>query len=601
MRHWAALVFVLGCATTANAQSGRRALAAGGEHYLVADYSGAAPLLARGLDPRAGPLDEAWKQGVQRLADVLLVLRDDSLAATWLRWACRLSLDFEANEDVAPPVVVRAVRAARAYVESTPRDPFVADVEFHWSRAPDSNAAATVRLGAARIPITARVGADQFLRGADSRHLPPGSYEVVVSAPGYLPTRLTVELLPGVETLIRVSLLPETAGALSVAARPWGTVSIDGARIGYTSVAAHRVAPGSHVIRLTRDREPPRDTTVVFNAHQQVRLSWVERRDTTGSGSVDSAFGRLDAGEIERGVEALGDALAPGRPSLRRPVRAHALMRLADAMWSLGARDSARAYLREAIHADPFYSPPSDVFNPDIVAAYDRERRAAVVIGVSGPKDTVLVPLHDTLPIAIAVGRPGEVRLLLRLGVPRPHDSVLAVLPVDSVTIARVALVSTSGRMLPPGAYAIEGQLAAAGSGASALLQLTLERTSVDTNPGASPIPPSMFRPATRKTGVSLRAVRTGVGLGALAVLLSTAVNSKTLSGRSIPPAAVVIGGSITLATVALERPTVADPENVSYNDSLRVAWDTRNRRIAAENAARRAGAPLRIRTAREP
>src|SRR2546429_168097 len=81
-------------------------------------------------------------------------------------------------------------------------------------------------------------------RGAGPRRLPPGSYDVVVSAPGYFPTRLTVELLPGVETLIRVSLLPETAGLLYVTARPWGTLFVDGERVGYTSVAAHHVAPG---------------------------------------------------------------------------------------------------------------------------------------------------------------------------------------------------------------------------------------------------------------------------------------------------------------------------------------------------------------------
>ena len=35
--------------------------------------------------------------------------------------------------------------------------------------------------------------------------------------------------------------------------------------------------------------------------------------------------------------------------------------------------------------------------------------------------------------------------------------------------------------------------------------------------------------------------------------------------------------------------------------DSLRVAWEARNRTIAAENAALLERAPLRIRTGREP
>jgi len=91
------------------------------------------------------------------------------------------------------------------------------------------------------------------------------------------------------------------------------------------------------------------------------------------------------------------------------------------------------------------------------------------------------------------------------------------------------------------------------------------------------------------------------VGLGALALLLSAAVNDRTLSGRSIPPAAALIGGSVALATFALKRPSVRIAENVGYNDSLRVAWDARNRAIAAENAVLLGRAPLRIRTGRAP
>src|SRR2546429_766687 len=442
MRSVRALLLLFIGARAAAAQSGRQALAAGAERPLRANYRGAPPLPAGGLDPQAGPLDHLWKEGVRRLADVLLVLRNDSLAVTWLRWASRLSLDFEVDEDAAPPSVVRAARAARAFVDSTPRDPFVARTEFHWPAALVTEGPGTVRLAAASIPITARIGADQFLRGAESRRLSPGSYDVVVSAPGYLPTRLTVELLPGVETLIRVSLLPETAGLLYVTAWPWGTLFVDGERIGYTSVAAHHVAPGSHVIRLLRDSGPPSDTTIVVAARQQVRLSWVAPHGALGASRVDGAIVKLDAGEIERGAAMLHEALAPDQPSLAPGVRARAFVHLAEVTWSLGARDSARAYLREVARADPFYAPPSDLLNPDLQRAFVRVRQQTAVIGLRGPSDTVLTPLRDTLPIEIAVGRPGEVRLLLRLTVPQPHDSLLAVLPGDRVAIARIPLAA---------------------------------------------------------------------------------------------------------------------------------------------------------------
>ena len=354
MRRCASLtILLLAAAPPALSQTGRPALAAGTERYLLADYPAAVPLLARGLDPKAGPPDRLWRQGVERLADVLVVLRQDALAATWLRWATRLTLDFEVDADVVPPAVVRAAAAARAFVDSTPCDRFVARTEFEWPTAFRADTPGVVRLAAATIPITARIGADQFLRGGESRRLPPGSYDVVASAPGYLPTRLTVEILPGVTTVVGVSLLPETAGILYVAARPWGTLLVDGQRIGYTSVAAHRIAPGNHTVRLQRDHGASTDTTIVVAERQRVRLTWVARRDTTGVGGLDSAFARLDAAEVERGVELLKDLLAPHQPSFPAAVRARdrelspsARHRRADA-----TRTRAHAYADAATRA----------------------------------------------------------------------------------------------------------------------------------------------------------------------------------------------------------------------------------------------------------
>jgi len=601
MRTLAPLILVALTAQPALAQTGRRALEAGTERYLLADYPGAVPLLGMGLDPRAGSTDELWLHGVERLADVLLVLRQDSLAATWLRWATRLAPEFAVNEEVMPPPVVRAARAARAFVDSTPQDRFVAQTTFQWPASFRAGAPGTIRLASANIPITARIGADQFLRGGESRVLPPGSYDVVVSAPGYLPTRLTAEVLPGVTTVVLVSLLPETAGLLYVAARPWGTLFVDGQRIGYTSVAAHRVVPGSHRLRLERDGQPVTDTTIVVAERQPVRLSWVTTRDTVGEPRIDSAFARLDAGEIERGVDVLRDLLAPHQPSFPAAVRARALARLAEATWSLGAKDSARASLRELVQVNPFYTPRADQFNPELLAAYTQVRCQTPVIAIRAPRDTVLTPFRDTLPVEIAVGQPGEVRILLRLTNPRRRDSLLTTLTVESVAIASIPLSGPDGGVLAPGLYAIEGEVAAAGRGASDLLQLTVERTPVDTTPHEPSIAGAATRPETRKRGPSLRTMGEGIGLGALVILVSATVNDGDLSGRSIPPAAWMVGASVALANFAFKRPSVPIPENISHNELLRARREARNRITAAENATKLRLAPLRIRATREP
>ena len=123
------------------------------------------------------------------------------------------------------------------------------------------------------------------------------------------------------------------------------------------------------------------------------------------------------------------------------------VVHLGEAAWSLGARDSARVYLQEVVRADPFYAPPADLLNPDLRRAFAQVRQQTAVIGLRGPSDTVLTPLRDTLPIEIAVGRPGEVRLLLRFTVPQPHDSLLMMLPVDSVAIARIPLAAPGTKL----------------------------------------------------------------------------------------------------------------------------------------------------------
>jgi len=602
MRRLPVLVLLVLGAVPVQAQSGRQALTAGTERYLLADYHGAVSLLSKGLDPRAGPPDQVWRRGVERLADVLLELRQDPLAATWLRWAARLAPQFDVDEEIAPPAVVRAAQAARAFVDATPHDRFVARTEFEWPAAFRAGAAGTVRLAPANIPITARIGPDQFLRGGESRRLPAGSYDVVVSAPGYLPTRLAVELLPGVTTTVAVSLLPETAGLLYVVARPWGTLFVDGQRIGYTSVAAHRVTPGRHVLRLERAPGSPIDTTIVIGDRQQVRLSWVMQGDRTGDTRLDSAGAALDAGDTERGVWLLRQLLS-AQQVLAAPARTTALARLAEATWSLGLEDSARAYLRELVRTDPFFTHPSDLYNPEVQAAYARVRRETPAIGIRAPRDTVIAASRDTLPIEIAVGQPGDVRLLLRLTTPRPRDSLLTVLSVDSVAIARISLTAPDGTLLVAGSYAIEGEVALSGGRGSAsdLLELTIERLPVDTLPHEPPIPGASYRPETKRRGPSLRTMLEGIGLGALAMIVPVVVNDGDVSGRSIPPAAGVLGGSVALATIAVKRPSVRVPDNIRYNESLRARWGEHDRSIAAENAARLRLAPLRIRTTQEP
>lgn len=603
------LVLLVFAAAPAWAQTARRALEAGTERYELADYQSAVPLLSAGLDPAAG-LDDLWMRGVQRLADVLLVLRQDSLAATWLRWAARLAPEFEVDADVMPPAVVRAGRAARAFVESTPPDRFGAVTTFQWPTGSRPAAEGSIRLAPADVPLSARIGADQFVRGGESRLLPPGSYQVVVSAPGYLPSRVTVEVLPGVATVVGVSLLPETAGFLYVTARPWAILSIDGERIGYTPMAGHRVAAASHVVRLERPTGEFKEIPVDVPERGHVRVAWATQHDTTGDPRIDAALAALDSAQTERGVELLRSLLG-AQPPLTRG-RTIALARLAETTWSLGERDSARATLRQLVQADPFYLPPPDLFNPELRVVYSAVRRATPAVAIRAPRDTVLDPAgvvrrlsrpreELALPLDVAVGRPAVVRIFLRFGGPRPRDSLLTVLPVDSTAAISVPLATADSSWLAPGAYTLEGEVATPDGSARDLLQLTVERLPVDTAAHAPPIPRDDLERETRKAPPSPRTILRGLGLGVLAMIVPMALNDPDLSGRWIPAPAALLGGSVVLASVVANLPDAPIPASIRANGWRRSRWEEQDRRIAAENAARLQRAAVRIRTTRVP
>ena len=404
-----------------------------------------------------------------------------------------------------------------------------------------------------------------------------------------------------VTTQIAVSLLPETAGLLYVAAWPWASVFVDGDSIGNTSVAAHRVVPGRHVLRLEFQGGPPKDTTIVMGERQVVRLSWVGQRNTMSDPQLDQALAALDGAETERGAVLLRQWLSADAGGAPEGTKSLVLARLAEVAWSLGLRDSARVCLRSLVQADPFFSIPLGLFNPDLAADYVRVRRETPAIAIRAPRDTVVTPVRDSFPIRIAVGQPGEVRLFLRLTRPRPRDSLLIALHVDSVGIARIPLTAPDGNALAPGQYAMEAEVSASGPRSSALLELTVVRLSADTAPRQAPIPVAAFRAEIRKGRPSLRTVGESVGLGALAVLVSAAVNDARVSGRAIPRGAWLIGGSVSLANLAFKRPRVPIAANVAYNESLRRQWNEEDHAIATENVTRLGTTPLRIRSTREP
>jgi len=252
-------------------QDARSELRQGIAAYDVADFGNAVPLLSRGLNPAAGPRDSLWVLGLHELAEALAVLGHDTVARAWVRWGVR-SYPQMLVDQTFPPLVLSMFQEAREFVEANPTDPTVVRLSWRWSRVLTPDLDGAIILEQAEIPVSGRIQRGAFLTAGQASIVAPGSYSVTVTAAGYLPATFTLEVLPNVTSRVRLEMLPEASGYLYVTARPWAEVLLDGVSIGYTTVAARRIAPGEHLVRIQRDGFVPFDTVVTVAENAQVRL-----------------------------------------------------------------------------------------------------------------------------------------------------------------------------------------------------------------------------------------------------------------------------------------------------------------------------------------
>jgi hypothetical protein len=254
------------------AQSGREALIQGTQAYDLADFDRAIMLLSQGLDPAASPRDSLWEVGVQKLAHALLERDQASLAETWLRWALRLEPQMVPDSVNFPPSIWLAFDRAKSLLPDTSPDTATVRRSWNWGAGSAATSGGWLLVRSSGPMITASIENGDLLSTGAPRSLEPGSYSILVTAVGYEPVRVTVEVLPGVSTQLLFSLRRIPPALLYVASQPWGTVYLDSVRIGYTMIAAHPVPVGTHRLRIERDGYTPFDTTIVVSGSQLVRL-----------------------------------------------------------------------------------------------------------------------------------------------------------------------------------------------------------------------------------------------------------------------------------------------------------------------------------------
>jgi len=308
----------------------------------------------------------------------------------------------------------------------------------------------------------------------------------------------------------------------------------------------------------------------------------------------------LQANETERGVELLRQALAAQAATGASPLRVETELELATTSWALGRYDSATVHFQEAIRLDPTARLGVEEHSSEVVRAFEVARRTTPAVGLRLPSDTTLFAVRDSLAVTITLTQPGDVRLRLTGPGPEGRDQLLRSDKLDSTTVLRIPLRDAESRPLPPGRY----RLAAEYSGAGVPLplvqtqQLDVTQQGADTLDWEPPPADSLLRPEYRKGAGPRASIWRGLAFGVAAAAIPVVIGSSALSD-GVDGQAVVVGVAIGAAGVAgyyLGRPKIAIDENVAFNQTLRSAWESRNRPITQENVTRRQQTLLRVR-----
>ncbi len=315
---------------------------------------------------------------------------------------------------------------------------------------------------------------------------------------------------------------------------------------------------------------------------------------------LERALAILDSTETERGMDSLRALLVSVDPGVPSQLVVRAYLHLAAASWALGLRDSAVAYLREVVRANPFAVPDPEIFNPEIVAAFRQTRRSTPALDLRIAADTVIQPAFDRYLVALAVGEPREVTIAL-LGADTANLPALEERTrVDSSVTVPLTLLTADSVPIEPGFYRL---LVEAGPGLEVSLDLRVDRLPVDTVPQIPPPDSTVLRPETRKGPPATVSALAGTIFGAATAILPSLLGNRDLSRNTAELGAALVGGSIAVTGVVgmfVGRRPVPVPENVLYNRNLRASWEAQNQEIATENARRRRWAPLKIEVTRK-
>ncbi len=206
------------------------------------------------LNPALGAPDTTWARGVHLLAQMLIEEGQQPAAKTWAQWAMRThpSLAIDSVNFLAS--VATTLKDARAAAVQTAGD-VATRTTYQWPNATSESNESRFRVAAGASPVTVLVRGVGVV-GAQGLVLPPGTYELEVSASGFLPLRVTREALPGVTSEFAFTLTTAAVAATSLAEDvrtrlSRATIPMQITRFGGTPACAAGIGTGGARLVLT--------------------------------------------------------------------------------------------------------------------------------------------------------------------------------------------------------------------------------------------------------------------------------------------------------------------------------------------------------------
>lgn len=371
------------------------------------------------LNPALGPLDSTWTRGVHVLTQILIEEQQQPLAKTWAQWAVRMEPAFVIDSLNFLTNVVATLREAKASAAPAPVDAQVR-VTYRWPAATSESVESRFAVVTNGTPLTVLVRGVGIV-GAQGLALPPGTYELEVSASGFLPLRVTREALPGVTSefsftltsaaVAATTLAPEVAARLARATRPLQVtrfglpqacavgVASGGARLVLTSYHAIRgadaIAAGgevrvaaydvtSNLAVLVLPTAAPETLSTAAQSIEGQSLWGVTLTDCAGTAAPTARVLLQGTAPATLSLSAALEAAAAGSPLVDYQGQV-------AGVWSAGTRAAPVSVIAPLVARAQEAVAQNRTLTPQQVAVQENHRYGSVVIAVDVPNATVKV------------------------------------------------------------------------------------------------------------------------------------------------------------------------------------------------------------------